>query len=140
MKLVDVRRLSWVGTRTDRFSETRDFFGEVLGLPLVTESPGFAMFQLPGGYLEVFAAGGEQDEPVMTTGPVPGFLVDDIAQARSELEAAGLEMLEPIRWMTDVDPELVEARPAFTNYAWFQFRGPDGHVYCCNQGTPADED
>jgi len=69
----------------------------------------------------------------MTTGPVPGLLVDDLVQARTELEAAEAEMLEPIRWMVDVDPALVEANPKLAGYCWFNFRGPDGNVYCCIQ-------
>mgnify|MGYP000343629288 CR=1 FL=1 len=96
-----VRRLSWVGTRTGKFDETLDFFGGVLGLTLVREEPGFAMFSLPSGdhdYVEVFGLD-DPEVPFMTTGPVPGLLVDDVAQARQELEAAGIELLEPIRWL-----------------------------------------
>jgi catechol 2,3-dioxygenase-like lactoylglutathione lyase family enzyme len=136
---VQIRRLSWVGTRTQEFASTKQFFGGVLGLPLITEEPGFAMFQLPGGlhdYVEVFAVE-YPDVEFMTTGPVPGFIVDDVVQARTELEAAGLEMLEPIQWMADVDAPLVDAQPDLAGYGWFQFRGPDGNVYCCTQDQPA---
>ena len=125
---MQVRRLSWLGTRTHKYDETRDFFSDVLGLALMMEEPGFAMFQLPAGehdYVEVFSA----DDPevaFMTTGPVAGLLVDDVVEARAELEAAGVEMLEPIRWSQRID-----------GYGWFQFRGPDGNVYGCMQGSRA---
>jgi catechol 2,3-dioxygenase-like lactoylglutathione lyase family enzyme len=139
---MNVRRLSWVGTRTSNFDETKDFFGAVLALKLVSEEPGFAMFQLPGGkydYFEVFASD-NPEAAYMTTGPVPGFLVDDVVQAQKELEALGLEMVEPLRWMADVDPALVEATPRLSEYGWFAFRGPDGNVYNCMQGAQATED
>jgi catechol 2,3-dioxygenase-like lactoylglutathione lyase family enzyme len=134
-----VRRLSWVGTRTTNFGETKDFFRAVLGLKLVTEESAFAMFQLPGGehdYVELFGID-DPDAAYMTTGPVPGFLVDDVVQARKELEASGVEMVEPLRWMVDVDPALVEAKPRLAEYGWFAFRGPDGNVYNCMQGSLA---
>ena len=54
-----VKRICWVGTRTDAFDETTAFFRDVLGLPLVLSVPGFSMLQLPGAdrdYVEVFAA------------------------------------------------------------------------------------
>ena len=35
---------------------------------------------------------------------MPGFLVDDIVEAREELEAAGIEIVEPVRWMAEVNP------------------------------------
>ena len=136
---MQVRRLSWVGTRTANFSDTRDFFGAVLGLTLVAEDTGYAMFQLPSGehdYVEVSAA----EDPYsayMTTGPAPGFLVDDVKQALEDMEAAGVEIVEPIRWMVDVEPALVEANPTLVEYAWFAFRAPDGNVYGCMQGSPA---
>ena len=136
---MQVRRLSWVGTRTANFSDTKDFFGAVLGLTLVAEDTAYAMFQLPSGehdYVEVSAA----DDPYaahMTTGPAPGFLVDDVKQALDDLETAGVEIVEPIRWMADVEPALVEANPTLAEYAWFAFRAPDGNVYGCMQGSPA---
>lgn len=55
-----------------------------------------------------------------------GLLVDDIVEARSELESAGVEMLEPIRWSKRIE-----------GYGWFQFRGPDGNVDGCMQGSRA---
>jgi catechol 2,3-dioxygenase-like lactoylglutathione lyase family enzyme len=134
---VRVQRLSWLGTRTENYEETRDFFGGVLGLSLVAEEPGLAIFKLPGGerdYVEVFSADNPEAE-IMTTGPVAGFLVDDVLEARSRLEAAGVEMLEPVRWLRDY-----EGFEDATDYGWFQFRAPDGNSYACLQGSAAVPD
>ena len=137
VRVVRARRLSWLGVRTETYDETRDFFGRLFGLELVAEEPGLAIFQLPGGehdYVEVFDAD-HPDVPFMTTGPVPGFLVDDVVEAHKELEAEGVEMLEPISWLRNY--------PGFEDvveYGWFQFRGPDGNVYCWMEGSRAIND
>jgi catechol 2,3-dioxygenase-like lactoylglutathione lyase family enzyme len=135
VKFVQVRRLCFFSTRTGNYTETKDFFTSVLGLDLVTDEKDFSSFQLASGrndYVELFGID-HPDGELMTTGPVPGLLVDDVAEARAELEAAGVEILDPIRWMADVDQALVDANPELADYCWFQFRGPDGNVYCCIQ-------
>lgn len=53
----------------------------------------------------------------LTTGPVAGFLVDDVAAAAEELRAAGIEIVS--------GPTL---SPADGN-AWVHFRAPDGNLY-----------
>ena len=119
-----VRRIGWLGIRTERFEETARFFRDVMGLASVDEEPNFAMLQLPSGerdYLEVFGADAEDsafEAKYYLTGPVPGFLVPDIEEARDELAAAGVELLGEISW--------ARATPG---YGWFHFRGPDGNVY-----------
>src|SRR5215211_4576563 len=74
-------KLAWVGTRTDSAEPTVAFFREVLGLRLELDRPGFWMLKLPdGGKVEVVGS----DSPInrhFTTGPVAGFLVDDIHDA-----------------------------------------------------------
>jgi catechol 2,3-dioxygenase-like lactoylglutathione lyase family enzyme len=115
--VIDVRGLAWLGTRTERFAETATFFGDVLGLPVLLERPGQVVFGLAdGGAVEVFAP----DEPEhrhFTTGPVAGFLVDDVDAARAELAAAGLELIGPA------------GRGDEPGEVWQHFRGPDGNVY-----------
>ena len=66
----------------------------------------------------------------MTTGPVPGFHVADVVEARAELDTHGIEMLEEIRWLRDF-----EGFADAVDYAWFSFRAPDGNVYCIIQGS-----
>jgi hypothetical protein len=85
-------KLAWVGTRTDA-EPTVAFFRDVLSLRLELEGPGFWMLKLPdGSKAEVFGP----DSPVnrhFTTGPVAGFLVDDVHDATAELRSAGVEIL-----------------------------------------------
>jgi hypothetical protein len=54
-----------------------------------------------------------------TTGPIPGFLVDDVEGAMDELRSAGVELLGSGRWHDD---------------AWQHFRAPDGFVYEVKSG------
>jgi catechol 2,3-dioxygenase-like lactoylglutathione lyase family enzyme len=113
-------KLAWVGTRTDNAASTVAFFREVLGLSLELDEPGFWMLQLPdGGKVEVFGP----DNPVnrhFTTGPVAGFLVDDVHGAAAELRSAGVEIL-------------LESAVDDSGNAWVHFRAPDGNVYECTQ-------
>lgn len=115
--VIDVRGLAWLATRTERFAETAAFFRDVLGLEVLLERPGQVVFALAdGGAVEVFAP----DEPEhghFTTGPVAGFLVDDVDAARAELAAAGVELLGPV------------GRGDAPGEGWQHFRGPDGNVY-----------
>ncbi|MCY7302063.1 MAG: VOC family protein [Thermoleophilia bacterium] len=129
-----IQRLSWLGTRTANYRATADFFADVLGLTLVQEEPGLSIFRLPGGehdYVEVFDLE-ETDGIALTSGPVPGFLVDDVFGARAELETAGVELLGPSKWLWDYP-----GSEEITEYGWFNFRGPDSNVYNCMQGSPA---
>ena len=131
---MQVRRLTWLGTRTDRYRETTEFFGRVLGLKLAAEEPGLTMFRLPGGehdYVEVFDVA-HPEASFMTRGPVAGFLVDDVVHVRKELETEGIEMLGEVKWLRDIP-----GFEAIANYGWFTFRGPDGNVYNCTQGSRA---
>jgi catechol 2,3-dioxygenase-like lactoylglutathione lyase family enzyme len=108
--------LNWLGTRPERYEETVRFLREVLGLQLEHKGDDFAILALEDGtHVEVFGPG-EKDHPFMTTGPVVGFKVEDVAAARREMEAAGVEFL---------DAEV----QTYQNSSWTHFRGPDGNVY-----------
>ena len=99
-------------------------------LPLIAEEPGLGEHD----YVEVFDVA-NPEVPFMTTGPVAGFLVDDVVRAREELEAEGVEMLGEVEWLRDI--------PGFegvVDYGWFTFRAPDGNVYNCTQGSRAITD
>ena len=84
-----VLRVAWVGTRTDHFTETNHFFREVLGLSTVHEVTDFAILPLQSGdrdFVEIFgssAEGKEVEAEHHTNGPVPGFLVTDLVEARA---------------------------------------------------------
>jgi catechol 2,3-dioxygenase-like lactoylglutathione lyase family enzyme len=106
-------KLAWVGTRTEDAEDTVAFFRDVLGLPLELEQPGFWMLKLPdGGKVEVFGSDSDVNRH-FTTGPVVGFLVDDIHAATTELRSAGVEIL----YESGVDD---------SGNAWVHFRAPDG--------------
>ncbi len=108
--------LSWLGTRTRRFDETVRFFGGTLGLRVEHEEPDFAVFRLPNGdTVEVFGPG-DRDHEHFATGPVVGFLVDDVEAARSELEGAGIPFIGPVHTHED-------------GGSWSHFVGPDGNIY-----------
>lgn len=127
-----IERVAWIGTRTPNYSETERFFREVLGLSTVHDETDFAILQLPSGdrdFLEIFgpdAEGKEFEVEHYVNGPIPGFLVTDLAGAREELAAAGLELLDEISWPKSIP-----------GYGWFHFRAPDGNVYAMLQGSRA---
>lgn len=110
-----IKGLVWLGTRTDRFDPMTAFYRDLLGLPQSHFEPGFAVFDLPNGdVVEVFSP--EKSINTFMTHPVAGFLVDDIAAARAEMEAKGIEFIGPIHEDSD-------------DYKYTHFRAPDGFVY-----------
>lgn len=121
---MDVRRIGFMATRTDHFTETTGFFRDVLGLATAYEQDDFAMFALPSAdhdFVEIIGPGAEGMEwqaATYTTGPVVSFEVGDLAAARAELEAAGVVLLDDITWSGRI-----------AGFGWFHFRGPDGNVY-----------
>ena len=120
---MNTKGLVWLGVRTARFGETVALFGEVLGLRASHEEPGFAVFEAENGdKVEVF--GPDDPEHVhFSTGPVAGFGVEDVQGARTEMEAAGVEFIGPVRRWEDGGSSA-------------HFRGPDGNVYEIT-GVPA---
>jgi catechol 2,3-dioxygenase-like lactoylglutathione lyase family enzyme len=113
---VEIIKLAWVGTRTENADPTVAFFRDVLGLRLELDQPGFWMLQLPdGSKVEVFGPDSDINRH-FTTGPVAGFLVDDVHSATAELRSAQVEIL--------FGPEIHES-----GNAWVHFRAPDGNVY-----------
>jgi catechol 2,3-dioxygenase-like lactoylglutathione lyase family enzyme len=109
-------KLSWVGTRTQHAEPTVAFFRDVLGLRLELDQPGFWMLKLPdGSKVEVFGPDSDVNRH-FTTGPVAGFLVDDVREAAAELRSAGAEIL----FESEVDD---------SGNAWVHFRAPDGNIY-----------
>jgi hypothetical protein len=109
-----VKGIVWLGTRTPRFAEMREFLGRIAGEPHIDDD-GFAVWDLPNGdRLEVFGEGGE--DPPYPDAPVAGFLVDDVHAARAELERHGAEFIGPVH-------------EAWDGNQWSHFRAPDGQVY-----------
>ena len=118
---VKVHGVVWVGVRTEAFDATVTFFRDSLGIDLGLLRPDFAFARMPNtSQLEIFGPG-DPDHGHFTTGPVPEFLVDDVAAAVGELRAAGVEILG--------EPH-VEGEGA----GWAHFRAPDGNVYGVTNG------
>ena len=109
----------WAGVRTDKFSELVEFYQDKMGLPVAHEVEGFRAFDLPNGdRLEVFAEDyvyKGDDYKHFPVGAVVGFLVDDIEEARSEMEAEGIEFIGEIK--------------VGGKSKWSHFRGVDGNRY-----------
>jgi catechol 2,3-dioxygenase-like lactoylglutathione lyase family enzyme len=120
---MEVKGLIFVGTRTDRFEETRTFFKEVMGLSAVVDRHDFVIFRLPNeDVVEVF--GPSDRDHTFFTGPAVGLLVEDIETARAEMEAAGIEFIGP-------------TKSTESGKAWAYFRGPDENVYEITTGFAA---
>jgi catechol 2,3-dioxygenase-like lactoylglutathione lyase family enzyme len=112
---VQIKSIHWLGVRTDRHRELIEFFETVLGLKQAfAEGPMTGFLTETGDTIEVFS---EQDEDhtFFTTAPVVGFLVEDVHEARRELEEAGVELLGEIR--------------SESGWEWQHFLAPDGNVY-----------
>lgn len=120
---MQVRRIGYLGVRTDRMPEMTAFFRDVLGFQAVGEQETVTFSRLPTGefdYAEVFST--EHDDERMIRNGVDfqiAFIVDDIDEARAEIEAAGIEILG----------DVVRGK----NVSWFFLRAPDGRVYCIEQ-------
>jgi predicted enzyme related to lactoylglutathione lyase len=116
MKVLGV---SWVGVRTTKYIESRRFFEHVLGMHATTEGIDFSVHRTTSGdVLEIFGPRAELSEPEQfgRNRVVVGLLVDDIENACSELQAAGVELLGKLQKTPD-------------GYAWQHFRAPDGNVW-----------
>jgi catechol 2,3-dioxygenase-like lactoylglutathione lyase family enzyme len=115
MLAVEFTGLGWLGVRTERFEETVRFFRDVMGLQQIRRERDVAGFAFPdGAEVEVWSP---EDEfhSFFGTGPVVGFRVEVVDQARSRMEAEGVEFLGPVQRSEKA--------------AWVHFRGPDENVY-----------
>lgn len=139
---VHIRRISFVGARTERFEAMADFARDVLGLAPRYRDDGWAVFQLESGdrdFFEVYRPG-HYDERLMPPeagGLMISFEVDDLEAARAELIAAGAEIVADILWAAEAFGD-----PQYEGFGWFFFRAPDGIIYAMQQGsapsTPGD--
>lgn len=110
-----VRKIGFVGTRTDRPEAMAAFLEHVLGLEPTHSGDDMWAFSLPDGSVaEVF---GTSLNDHLTTGPVAEFQVDDVGAATEELRRAAVEIV--------LGPERSEE----AGLAWTHFRAPDGNVY-----------
>ena len=104
--------------------EMKTLFRDVLSLPVDHERHDLVRFRLEGGEIVEIFGPSDQRHTFFTTGPVAGFQVESVEQARAELETAGIEVIGGVQWSKAVE-----------GYGWLSFRGPDGNVYSIHQGT-----
>ena len=105
---------TWAGVRTADLNAATRFFRDVLGLSPTHECQGLTQFEMPSGQLfEVF--GPENRYHELHACPVLAFQVEDLREARREMELRGVEFI------TDVCGSGSEV--------WTYFRGPDGYLY-----------
>ena len=110
-----VRKIGFVGTRTDRPEAMAEFLERVLGLRPIHSGDDMWAFELPDGSVaEVF---GPSVNDHLRTGPVAEFQVDDVNAATEDLRSAGVEIV--------LGPERSEE----AGLAWTHFRAPDGRIY-----------
>ena len=97
MKII---KLAWVGTRTENFQSTVDFFREILGLRSELDLPGFRVLKLPdGSKVEVFGPDSDVNRH-FTTGPVAGLLaaahVGQVLVSAAVVDLLGSALLSPL--------------------------------------------
>ena len=93
---MEALRPVWVGVPTEDFGGTVAFFHEVMGLGLGRLEEDFAGLHLRGGgAVEVFGPS-FLGQAQFATGPAVGFQVEDVAGAREEMEAKGVEFIGPV--------------------------------------------
>lgn len=134
-----IRRISFVGVKTESFDAMTAFIRDVLGLAPGHRDDEWAVFQLGSGdrdLVEVYRPGGYDERllPALATGPAVAFAVDDLLAARAELVAADTEIVADIVWAAEAF-----ADPGLGGWGWLFFRAPDGNVYALQQDhAPSD--
>lgn len=134
-----IRRLSFMGVKTESFEAMSVFVRDVLGLHAGHTDDGWAVFQLESGdrdLVEVYRPGRYDERllPADATGPTVAFAVEDLLAARAELVAADIEIVADIVWAAEAFDD-----PRLDGWGWLFFRAPDGNVYALQQDhAPSD--
>jgi hypothetical protein len=109
-----VLRLCWLGISAREYERMVELVRGVLDLKVVFEEPDtIELSTEDDDRIQVFAPGHEYFD--FAPAPVVMFEVDDLAGARTELLAAGVDLVG------DVGRD--------GQWEWQHFRAPDGHVY-----------
>ncbi len=121
---MQVEGITWhaLTLEADEFGPTKKLLIEVFGLRPAIDTDGWTTFPMSNGtILELYAPGAIPAYGFNDGGIVFGFRVDDIEAASEELAAAGCELLGEITRNEEI------------NYAYRDFKGPDGRVYGINE-------
>lgn len=128
-----VKRIGFLGVRTDRVAETTAFFRDVVGLRAAATGEHRTVTQLPTGrwdFVEVFGSDFRDERliPPEAAGVFVAMVVEDVEEARRVCEAAGVEILGETVWA-----EQAFGKPEYAGTGWFFVRAPDGNVYVFQQ-------
>jgi predicted enzyme related to lactoylglutathione lyase len=121
---MQVEGITWhaLTLEVDEFDATKKLLIEVFGLTPAIDEDGWTMFPMSNGtILDLYTPGAIPAYGFNDGGIVFGFRVDDIEAASDELAAAGCELLGEITRIGEI------------NYAYRDFKGPDGRVYGINE-------
>ena len=123
MQVTDYR---WIGVLVHDYEATCNFLEDDLGLELdwTDEAKEITMFRFPSGNtIEVYGPSDRTREAKYQhfNGPVIGLEIDDIAAARDELVAKGVEFVSEIDGLDD------------GSIKWTYFWGLDGQFYSLHQ-------
>src|SRR5947209_3990848 len=95
---MQVKRIGYLGVRTDRMDEMTGFFRDVLGLEAAGDDETVTFTRLPThrvDLVEVYAREHEDDRMIPRDADfMISFVVDSVVQAREEMLAAALEPSE----------------------------------------------
>ena len=115
--------INWVITCTTNFEQTVAFFRDTLGLAVTAEGvpvtdvqfTRYAQIAMPaGGVLEIVEPTAAVQH--LYTAPIVALTVDNVTQARRELEQRQVAFVSPIFRTQD-------------GWGWTYFRAPDGNIY-----------
>jgi catechol 2,3-dioxygenase-like lactoylglutathione lyase family enzyme len=109
-----VKGISWVGIGTEDFDATLNFFTNILGLETALVERPVAMLRAGSQTVEIFGEGSTRGK-ALNSPPAIAFEVDDVAAARAELVAKGVEVVGEIG--------------SWTGHEWLYFRGPEGYLF-----------
>jgi catechol 2,3-dioxygenase-like lactoylglutathione lyase family enzyme len=113
-----VRNIRWVGVPAREYDAMVRFLEQVLALRVNFREPTTTEFcTSEGDEIQIMAPGDPYYEffTDKAAGPVPLFEVDDVHDARRELETA--------------DIEVIGATSRDSRWEWIHFRAPDGNLY-----------
>ncbi|NLT31622.1 MAG: VOC family protein [Propionibacterium sp.] len=115
---MEVLGLAWVGSSSPHLEEMDAFLRDGLGLKVVREQADARVFGFPdGSAFEIFKPSDSAHD--FFEHPVAGILVADVAAARAQLEARGIEFIG----------EIHQGQDDSWSPQWSHFRAPDGYLY-----------
>ena len=128
-----IRRVGFVGSRTNDVRAMASFFGDVLGLESVRNDPDWAILQLPTGtfdFVEIYGSAFNDERLAPADAKLfVAFIVDDLEAAHTQAKSCGAEPSDIVLAREVFD------QPAYGTLGWFFLRAPDGNVYVIQQDT-----